>query len=138
MRRSPNCGRSWRPRIRRCMTCTRPSRMHISRRWSLCWTTTRRRNTPNGVPSARSAVSSKTASSQKESKEVSGGLDGRLPQDRIQSLSYRLSLLAGAAFFVLLFEPLDAARRVDEFLFTGVEGVAVGADFHADVALMRG
>src|SRR6185295_4231392 len=37
---------------------------------------------------------------------------------------------------VLLLEPVDAALRVDQLLLPGKKRVAVGADFHADVALM--
>jgi hypothetical protein len=36
-------------------------------------------------------------------------------------------------FFVFFSEPLDAAGRIDQFLFTGEKWMAFGADFHADV-----
>ena len=44
----------------------------------------------------------------------------------------------GAQFRILLFEFIDATSRIDQLLFAGEEGVAVGANFDADVAFMGG
>ena len=44
----------------------------------------------------------------------------------------------GLGLFVLLGEPLHTAFGVDQLLLPGEERVAVGADFHADIALVRG
>ena len=44
----------------------------------------------------------------------------------------------GVAFGVLAAEALDAAGGVHELLLAGKEGMAGGADFHADVALVGG
>ena len=46
--------------------------------------------------------------------------------------------LGGAGFLVLLFELIDAAGGVNQLLAASEEGVAVGADFNADIALVRG
>jgi len=46
--------------------------------------------------------------------------------------------LAGVALGVLAAEALDATGGVHELLFAGEEGVAGGADFDADVALVGG
>jgi len=51
---------------------------------------------------------------------------------------YRLFLLRSPGLHVLLLETLDAARRIHQLLLSGEERVAAGADFHADIALMRG
>src|ERR1039458_7321062 len=53
-------------------------------------------------------------------------------------LGLGLGLLGGAAFLVLLLKSFDASRGVHQLLLACVEGMAVGADFHADVALVRG
>ena len=44
----------------------------------------------------------------------------------------------GSGVSVFLRETLDAARRIHQLLLSGEERVAAGADFHADIALMRG
>jgi hypothetical protein len=52
-----------------------------------------------------------------------------------------LKLLRGGLFArlcVLPAEALDAARGINQLLFAGEERVAVGADFHRDVAFVRG
>ena len=46
--------------------------------------------------------------------------------------------LAGVGLGILAAEALDAAGGVDQLLLAGKEGVAGGADFHADVALVGG
>jgi len=43
----------------------------------------------------------------------------------------------GAGFLILLLKLIDAARGVNQLLAAGEERVAVGANFNADVALMR-
>lgn len=48
------------------------------------------------------------------------------------------TLFLGVALGVFAAEALDATRGVQHFLFAGEERVAVGADFHVDVALMGG
>jgi hypothetical protein len=47
---------------------------------------------------------------------------------------YRLLLVV--ALGVLAAETLDTAGGVQHLLFTGEEGMAGGADFHVDIALM--
>src|ERR1700692_3264007 len=42
-----------------------------------------------------------------------------------------------ADLLILLLETVDAAFGVDQLLFAGEKRVATGADFYADVALMR-
>jgi len=46
--------------------------------------------------------------------------------------------LPGVAFGVLAAETLDAAGGVHELLLAGKEGMAGGADFYADIALVGG
>jgi len=46
--------------------------------------------------------------------------------------------LAGVGLGILAAEALDAAGGVDQLLLASEEGVAGGADFHADVALVGG
>src|SRR6185437_14220449 len=45
-------------------------------------------------------------------------------------------LLGRGGAAVLALEALDPAGGVHQLLFAGVEGVALGADFHVDVALV--
>ena len=47
-------------------------------------------------------------------------------------------LFGCVALLVLELEALDATRGVDHLLLAGEEGVAVGADFEDDVALVGG
>jgi len=47
------------------------------------------------------------------------------------------SLLAGARILVLLLEAVDSTGRVYQLLAAGKERMAGGADFHADIALVR-
>src|SRR5271157_4661376 len=55
----------------------------------------------------------------------------------LRSFGFRRRLcLAGVGFRVLAAEALDAARSVHQLLFAGEEGVAGGADFHVDGALV--
>jgi len=49
----------------------------------------------------------------------------------------RLVLLAPCSL-ILLLKSIDAASGINELLAAGKERVAGGADFHADIALMRG
>src|SRR5580693_1524251 len=54
---------------------------------------------------------------------------------------YRLrcgGLLGAAAFLVLLLKSFDASRRIHQLLLACIKRMAVGAYFHADVALMGG
>src|ERR1022692_115870 len=60
------------------------------------------------------------------------------PTESGDRLGLGLGLLGGAAFLVLLLKSFDASRGVHQLLLACVEGMAVGADFHADVALVRG
>ncbi len=46
--------------------------------------------------------------------------------------------LGGVALGVLAPEALDAASRVHKLLLSGKKGMASGADFHGDIALMSG
>src|SRR5215831_4298751 len=62
---------------------------------------------------------------------------GRAGQSSCDLLRHRLRLFAAGAR-VLLLEPVDAASRIYQLLPAREEGVAGGADFHADVALVRG
>ncbi len=50
----------------------------------------------------------------------------------------RLDFLGRARDLVLLFEAVDASGGVHQLLLAGEEGVAGRADFHADIALVRG
>src|SRR5262249_9806714 len=45
--------------------------------------------------------------------------------------------LFAARTLIFLLKPVDAAGRIDQFLTTREEGMARGADFHANVALVR-
>jgi hypothetical protein len=64
--------------------------------------------------------------------------------DRPRGLSYNnlggwLDLaLVPAGCLVFLFKLIHAAGGIDQFLSSGEERVAGGADFHADIAFVRG
>jgi hypothetical protein len=49
-----------------------------------------------------------------------------------------LNLIFAANGFVFLLEAVNATGGIDQLLLTGEEWVAAGADFHADVAFVRG
>src|ERR1019366_9691589 len=57
---------------------------------------------------------------------------------RLPRLRRWLGCLRAARRLVLPLKPLDAASRVDQFLLPGKERVTGGADFHTDIALVRG
>ena len=60
-----------------------------------------------------------------------------IPRGAARALrSWRLFLASGG--FVLLLEPVDPSGRIYQLLSAGKERVAGGADFHADVAFVRG
>jgi len=46
--------------------------------------------------------------------------------------------LGGVRLRIFAAEPLDATGGVDHLLLAGEKRMAVGADFHADIALVRG
>src|SRR5947209_3169397 len=63
----------------------------------------------------------------------------KLPRKKLPLLRDGLLLLLRVVdLLVLLLKAADAAFRIDQLLTAGEERMATGADFHADVALMRG
>src|SRR5580658_2335825 len=51
-------------------------------------------------------------------------------------LCCRLRLLRPPAFLVLLLKSFNTSRRIHQLLLACIERMAVGADFHADVAFV--
>ena len=68
----------------------------------------------------------------------SGGLGKPKKQRLLSGDGFGGFGLAGVGLGILAAEALDAAGGVDQFLLAGEEGVASGADFDADVALVGG
>lgn len=60
-----------------------------------------------------------------------------VPRGAARALRSRRLFLAPGGF-VFLLEPVDPSGRIDQLLSAGKERVAGGADFHADVAFVRG
>ena len=54
------------------------------------------------------------------------------------SLSNRLNFVGAADGLVLLLEAVNTPSSIHQFLLAGEEWVATRADFHTDIALVRG